>query len=37
MIKQRYVYEKTGGKEQEKSGNFREIVKRKGINMSKEL
>jgi hypothetical protein len=33
----RRVYEETGGKESEQSGNFREIVKRKDINMSKEL
>jgi hypothetical protein len=34
---ERRVYEETGGKEEEKRGNFREIMKRKGINMSKEL
>jgi len=33
----RRVYEERGAKELEKSGNLREIVKRKGINMSKEL
>jgi hypothetical protein len=31
------VYEEMGGKEYEKSENFREIMKRKGINMSREL
>jgi hypothetical protein len=32
----RRVYEETGGKEEEKSGNFREVVQRKRINMERE-
>jgi len=33
----RRVYEERGAKELEKSGNFREIMQRKSINMCKEL